>query len=175
MRQRIKQFITALTAKITPADRAFVKQYLTPAEERLFWQMNRPDQRHTLNVAYTVLRLIAGRAQIRRFVLIKSALLHDVGKTKGDVSTADKVITVLARRLLPGPAARWGRPGRGGRFANLRHAFYIYFHHPARGAQLLKQAGTEAAVVEIVAKHHAAPVEEDPPELIILRQADDKN
>lgn len=172
---RVRQVVSAFTARISQADKDFVAAHLNPPEQALFWGMNLPDQRHALNVAYTAGRLAGGNDRIDCRLLTKCALLHDVGKVYGDVSTADKIITVIAHRLAPHWAKRWGRPGRGNKLQNLRHAFYVYFHHPARSAALLQQAGTAAAIADIVAKHHTAPAKDDPPELEILRQADQQH
>jgi putative nucleotidyltransferase with HDIG domain len=172
MFNRVKQLIAALTARITADDMKFISQNLTVKEQELFGRMNLPDQRHALNVAYTALEL-AKKAQINVVtVLIKSALLHDIGKVKGDVSTVDKMITVIAHTLAPDWAEKWGRQGRGSKLANLRHAFYIYFHHAARSAILLQEIGTSPQITEIVVKHHQTPTADDPAELTILRQAD---
>lgn len=172
MLTRVRQVFCAFKARISQADRAFVERSLQPPEQALFWGMNLPDQRHALNVAYTARQMADGMTGVDRRLLTKCALLHDVGKVYGDVSTADKILTVIAHRLAPRWAKQWGRAGRGSILQNLRHAFYVYFHHPARSAALLQQAGTDPSVAAIVAKHHAAPAQDDPPELAILRQAD---
>lgn len=172
---RVKQVITALTAKITLDDRLFVNRYLTTAEQVLFWGMNRPDQRHVLNVAYTALQLAKEHETIDIDLLVKCALLHDVGKIKGDVSTMDKIITVMGHQIAPQRAKKWGRLGRGGRFRNIRHAFYIYFHHAHRSGVLLKAIDACPKMIEIVTKHHEAPAEHDPLELMILRKSDDRH
>ena len=165
MLNRIKQVIAAITARIKPADRDFVTTNLSPAEQELFWQMNLPDQYHALNVAYTALKLAAGQAGVNDRLLMKSALLHDVGKVRGDVSTIDKIITVLAHAIAPDWARRWGRPGRGNKLNNVRHAFYSYFHHAAISAAMLERLGTSPDVIALVARHHEAPADDDPPEL----------
>lgn len=175
MSKRIKQVVSALTAHISLADREFVKQYLDQKEANFFWQMNLPDQRHALNVAYTALELAADNEDVDQTLLLKCALLHDIGKVKGDVSTADKIITVILDTLIPRWAKSWGRLGRGGKVANLRHAMYIYYHHAARGAAMLKDAGISGQVTEIVARHHEAPSAGEPPELRLLRTADSLN
>lgn len=175
MFNRIKQVIAAVTAKITVEDEAFVADNLDAAGQNLFWGMNLPDQRHALNVAYTALKLAGHVDGIDRGMLVKSALLHDVGKIKGDVSTVDKIITVLAHKFAAGWAERWGHPGRGSTLDNVRHAFYIYFNHADRSASLLERAGAPRQLIEIVRKHHEAPADDDPPELVILRKADNLN
>jgi putative nucleotidyltransferase with HDIG domain len=173
--KRVKQVIAALTARITKQDRAFVARYLVPAEAGLFWQMNLPDQRHALNVAYTARDLAAREANVNQELLIRCALLHDVGKIKGDVSTADKIITVILDKIAPAWVRRWGRSGRGGKVANLRHAVYIYYHHAARGAAMLQAAGVAEEITAIVARHHETPADGEPPELRLLREADNLN
>jgi len=173
MLKRVKQVMAALTAKIRPEDRIFVRQYLYAGEETLFWAMNLPDQRHALNVAYTAQKLGSKHKDIDRNLLIKCALLHDVGKIKGDVSTIDKVMTVIGHTVAPNWAKQWGRLGRGSKLANCRHAFYIYFHHAKRSAAMLKTIGASPRMIEIVSKHHEAPADGDPLELVLLRKSDE--
>lgn len=175
MSKRVKQFISAITARITEADRSFVKKYLNNEQAAFFWQMNLPDQRHALNVAYTALELAAGHKDIDRQLLITCALLHDVGKVKGDVSTADKVLTVIFDKFSPDWAKQWGRLGRGSKIDNLRHAVYIYYNHAARGAAMLRAAGVPEKITEMIAKHHEAPAAGEPAELSLLKTADTLN
>lgn len=173
--RRAGQVLAALTAKIEDSDRAFIKLWLGRREQNLFWAMHLADQRHALNVAYTAIRLAEEQKSfIDKEKLIRCCLLHDVGKVRGDISTLDKIIAVLMHRCAPAWSERWGVRGKGNPLKNLRHAFYIYFHHARRGRDKLLALGlTELA--EIVAKHHKAPAEEDPPELTLLREADDLN
>lgn len=176
MLSRIKQVFSALTARVDAADRAFVSGRLNEREQGLFFSMNLPDQRHALNVAYTAAKLAAShRPEVDGELLARCALLHDVGKVKGDVSTWDKIITVAAHYVAPGWARRWGKQGRGGAVANLRHAFYTYYHHPERGVALLAAVGTQERVLEIIRRHHEMPEVGEPLELTILRDADDLN
>lgn len=175
MLNRVKQVLSAITAKITVNDRKFVAENLNQEEQKLFWGMNLPDQRHALNVAYTALNLAQNDSNINLGILKKCALLHDVGKVKGDVSTMDKIITVLAHKIAGKHAKQWGRPGKGSKLANLRHAVYIYFNHSERSAAMLQAIDECPLVIEIADKHHKAPAVNDPPELTILREADNRN
>lgn len=167
--------MSAITARIDVSDKTFIAKYLSTAEAKFFYNMNLPDQRHALNVAYTALELAGEQKQVDQELLIKCALLHDVGKIKGDVSTADKIITVILDKATPAWAKSWGRQGRGGKLANLRHAVYIYYHHAARGAAMLCEAGMPPQLTEIIAKHHEAPTVGEPSELTLLRTADNLN
>ncbi|SEO87650.1 HDIG domain-containing metalloprotein [Propionispora vibrioides] len=174
MFSRVKQVISALTASINRHEEEFANRYLRPGEQELFWGMSMAEQRHALNVTYTALSF-SGRLAIDIHRLIRCALLHDVGKRRGDINTAGKIMAVLAHACAPAWAEAWGRQGRGTFPANLRHAFYIYFNHAERGAALLSQVGTEPEIIEIIRRHHKAPAKDDPPELCLLRKADNMN
>lgn len=107
MLKRVKQVVAAVTAEITPEDRLFVNQYLNKQEQTLIWGMNLPDQRHVLNVAYTALTLAENQKNIDLNLLVTCALLHDVGKVKGDVSTVDKIVNVIGHKVSPS----WAKNG----------------------------------------------------------------
>lgn len=162
-----------MTARVTAADHDFIRENLRAEERSLFYGMNLPDQRHALNVTYSALALAKARSGVNTELLVKSALLHDVGKMRGDVSTLDKILTVIAHKLAPVWAKGWGRHGRGTKLANLRHAVHIYFHHPERSAELLASIDAAQDVIGIVRRHHEAQQDDEPVELTILRQADD--
>ncbi|KYZ75201.1 hypothetical protein AXX12_13615 [Anaerosporomusa subterranea] len=174
--RRVKQVLSAIRAEVTPQDAAFVAKHLTQSELELFRQMSLPDQRHCLNVANTVAELAGGLREVNQPVLIKAALLHDVGRRRGDVSTSDKIMAVISRAVFgSGFAQKWGKQGRGGAWENLRHAFYVSANHPEIGAKLLRQAGTEEQVINLVRYHHHPAGMADSKELSLLRQADDLN
>ncbi|MDU4961575.1 MAG: HD domain-containing protein [Sporomusaceae bacterium] len=174
--RRVHQVLSAVLASISPQDRVFIASRLTWAEADLFYKMSIPDQRHCLNVAYTAARLADAAGAGQRRLLLKAALLHDVGRRRGDVSTADKIAAVLGRAVFGAARLRqWGRPGRGGVWQNLRHALFVSARHPELGANLLQAAGTEPDVIELVLRHHQPPAPEDSTELQLLRQADDLN
>lgn len=177
MLKRLNQVYSALRATISEADRLFVLDHLEDAEASLFWAMNRPDQRHALNVAYTVLDLLKEQScpKIDQSLLLKAALLHDVGRARGDMSTFDKSFAVALHTICPACAQKWAKRGRGNRLQNLRHALYIYYHHAEISAKRLRQLGSDEKLIQWVAAHHRSKQKNDPPELVLLRQADDLN
>jgi putative nucleotidyltransferase with HDIG domain len=174
MLKRINQVISALTARLYEADIDFIEKHLNQREQTLFWAMNLPDQRHSLNVAYTSMVLAQKIAYVDEKNLIKASLLHDVGKVHGDVSTFDKIVTVIAYKFAPIWSEKWAKFGKGNRLDNLRHAFYIYFNHAERSKEKLIAIGLDE-LADIVSKHHKAPASDDQLELTILRKADDVN
>lgn len=171
---RAKQFWAAITAHITIEDSIWVNGILSPREASLFWRMNLPDQQHAIRVAQSALVLAQRvRENVDTELLLRGALLHDVGKVYGDVSTADKVITVIGHKFAPRMMRSWGREGRGSRLDNLRHACYVYFHHPRRSAEFLKEIGAEEELIELVLHHHEPMMSGERTELTLLRQADE--
>lgn len=175
MFRRVRQVRAALCARITPNDEVYIAEHLSSRAQQLFWRMAVADQYHALQVAKTALRLAERQQGVERELLRTAALLHDVGKLRGDISTLDKIITVLVYALSPRTGRMLARPGRGGKIANLRHAFYIYGHHARRGAKLAAQAGVAAPVVEWIRRHHRNLTADDPPELRLLQAADNEN
>ena len=85
-----------------------------------------------------------------------------------------KVLAVLLQHFMPWMADILVRRGEAGSQNFFCHICYIYVHHAEIGAHLLVEQGLlqEAA---IIAGHHKAPAEFDPPELLLLRQADERN
>lgn len=175
MRKRFIQFIRALGARITLADRAFIGEHLTPAEQEVFYGMSVQDQFHCRRVAEDGIRLAEGRTDVDRRFLIRCALLHDVGRRWGDVSTWDKIAAVLLHYFFPEQTRAWAREGRGNRLENLRHALHVSACHPQRGIALLRPIGVELELLTVIGAHHESPTIKDPPALTLLRRADDMN
>ena len=175
MRKRFKQFIRALGARITLADRAFIGEHLNPAEQAVFYGMSVQDQFHCRRVAADILRLGEGRNDVDRRFLIRCALLHDVGRRWGDVSTWDKITAVLLHYFFPELTRGWAKEGRGTRLENLRHALHVSVFHPQRGVALLRTISVEPELLAVIGAHHESPTIKDPPALTLLRQADDLN
>ena len=165
--KRVKQFFRALGAKLSADDNVYISAHLSPKEQKLFFAMEIVDQYHCLHVAYTLERLVIEDAQrIDREFLLRCALLHDIGRVKGDMSLFGKVFVVLITALLPSFADDLERKGS--------HLLYIYRHHAEIGAKKLQDIGLYREA-KIVAKHHSTPSANDPAELRLLRIADDKN
>lgn len=168
---RVRQFVRAVTQHMGEADHAFVRANLPAKALPLFYAMHPADQVHARNVAYTA-RALAGERGLpeeQRAFLIRCALLHDVGRRRGDLDILGKVFAVLMMHYLPCTSGRlMMREGR------LGHALYVYRHHPAIGAALLRGIGMEAEA-DVIECHHQAASAGDSFVLTLLREADAQN
>lgn len=182
--KRTRQFWRALTAKMTTADQALVSRYLTGTEQTLFYQMDVAIQRHCINVAYTLEKLVTdrvmadipdGKPDVDQALLIKAALLHDIGKINGQFTIMDRVWFVLVRKISRRLAKRIAKKGDGSWPARLRNAFYIHVHHSQQGAELAIQSGLPDEVVCLIRHHHDPQQPGDSHELRLLRRADELN
>ncbi|MCX7970177.1 MAG: HD domain-containing protein [Negativicutes bacterium] len=176
MLARIRQFWRAITASPEKVDWQFVDRWLVGKERRLFDDYALYDQLHAINVAKTAL-VMAGREGLeldRIALLMRAALLHDIGRVAGDLPIWGKVTAVLVHRFCPRllrcRAADSVRRGR-----NWRHILYIYWHHPELSAERLKAAGCEETIVAAVAGHHRPPTAADDWLSRILKSADSLN
>lgn len=159
---RLRQFGSALLARVVPAERAQVAALLSPAELRLFERMPRYDQRHCLDVC-TALRT-AGYADP---LLLRAALLHDCGKVDDDgrpIALIYYGVFVLLKRLLPGLYHLAARYGRG----PLR-PFAVHARHDDRSAAMAAAAGSPPALVAILRDYAAR---RSTPYTLALGQAD---
>jgi len=162
---RLRQFIAALTARLTLAERDLIAQMLSPAELALFERMPRYDQRHCLGVCTT---LRAGGYDDP--LLLRAALLHDCGKVDDDGRPIPLIYYgafVVIQRLAPA-LYRWAaRHERG----SLR-AFAVHAAHDERSARLAAAAGSPPALVAIL---HDYGAQRTTAQTLALAWADEQN
>ena len=173
MMKRIRQFFHAVFANVSAEDRAFLEEKLNRGQQALFFGMSVPDQCHALRTAQTAISL-AGNAEgkVDFPLLTRCALLHDIGRRDGEFGIFWKCFAVLFADLFPSQAQDYGDGAHGD--GVLYRKMRVYYHHAEIGAAMLLREGF-AAEAEIVHRHHKAPAEDDPPELRILRMADEMN
>lgn len=152
---------------MTVEDGRYIATHLNAAEQKLFFAMDEIDQCHAIRTAYAIERFaIQDKQDIDREFLIRCALLHDVGRMKGDMNLPGKIFAVLVTEFFPSFADNLELKGN--------RVIYVYRHHAELGAKKLQEIGLFREA-KIVAKHHFPPLPNDPKELKLLRLADDKS
>jgi hypothetical protein len=161
---RIRQFMQAVRGRVTPAEWELVQRTLPPAELRLFQAMPRYDQRHCLDVYWTLWH--AGQ---RAPLLLRAALVHDCGKIddQGRPMQLTWYMLVTLLRIVRPLYVAAAASGRGP-FLPVR----IYAEHAWRGSRMLAAANAPAEIVAMVRHYHDPAPQGD---AAILQWADNQN
>lgn len=139
---RIKQFIWAITAKVSYEERQFVHKYLTSSEQELFNQLKVYEQKHSIAVAKGVANSYKGEDLEE---LIRIGLLHDIGKIVYPIGPIRKSIMVLLHKFTKGAMAKW----------HFMKMVRCYYDHAELGYKLLKKQGVYSpGFLEIIRDHH---------------------
>lgn len=151
---RVRQGVRALLAWAHPVDHALVQATLSEPLRRVFYQLRRGEQLHSLNVLRGVLSAAesAGWADEVPSALRVAALLHDCGKARAPFLLPERVIVVLVRAAAPSLAKRWGSGDESG-LRTWRRPFLLSAQHPAWGAEMAAAAGAEPLAVRLIAAH----------------------
>lgn len=155
---KIRQAMRHIFGRVSPEERARLRDQLSPAQLTLFDSMHRADQRHGLDVA--VILRAEGRDDLE---LLTAALLHDCSKGP-QVRLPHRVAWSLGERygervldmfaLLPG----------------FRTAFVRLRDHAEDSAVMALDAGCSERTADLI-RHQADPV--DPDAGVALRLADE--
>ena len=178
MRQRIRQFIQAVFGRLNAEGHTFIRAYLSIPEQQLFYAMHESDQLHAFRVALTAKALYAKQARNdsdEYILLIRCALLHDVGRVKGDADIWGKVLAVLFHCFIPFLIPYFIRKkDTGSVFGRIGRALHVHISHPYIGADKLRAIGA-AHVAEIIQHHQKKAAPEDSLVLSLLKAADARN
>lgn len=187
IRKRYRQFIRALFSGMDAEDYSFVDEFLNETEKKLFYQTDPAIQKHCVNVARDALNSCPGgkfgansSAESKNMIsdtklLIKTSLLHDVGKVRGSFTLLDRVIYVIFSRLAPGLTKTLANQTEKGPFRGLRYAFYVHLNHEKIGAEILAKNGVSKDIVFLVANHHNKPMSGQSELLSLLIESDELN
>jgi len=149
----LRAFVPALARP----DDAFAERWLPSAERALYRRMDRRDRDHACRVA----RGLLAAAPQASPLLVRAALLHDVGKADRPYRAWERIaVHVYRPRRGAVPA-----DGAAGLAALWRH----HHEHPARGAAMILAAGGDPEVAALVRAHHDS---DGPSELELLRRVD---
>ncbi|HEX7004440.1 MAG TPA: HD domain-containing protein [Trueperaceae bacterium] len=135
-----RTLVALLPALARPDDR-FAQGYLEPAEYRLYLSMDPRDRQHACLVARQLLQRMPQASD----VLVRAALLHDVGKS---VRPYNPLYRILVHLYAPSDVPE--APALEG----LRGAWQVKRHHSRYGARLIREAGGCDEVARLVERHH---------------------
>ena len=156
---RARQFRAHMQANVTPAERAALVPWMTPAQMALFDSMHLADRRHGLDVVRSL------RAEdVTDLDVLRAGLLHDAGK--GDTGVWPRVAYTLGSRY---GQWIWRILGIAPGFAT---ALIRLQTHAETSATLALAAGCSPRTVGLI-RHQDAPRDMEFGEL--LRLADEAN
>ncbi|MEY8764555.1 MULTISPECIES: HD domain-containing protein [Clostridium] len=142
---RVKQFYWALTAELNDSDKNFIKVNLNENEFRLFNKLSLQERKHSVKVAYDVQKICNDKFKnIDVSLLLKAALLHDVGKVYTKLNILDKSLLVLGDKISK---------GRLKKFCNIKK-IKVYYYHPKLGKELLENIEKNNELLYLVENHH---------------------
>lgn len=131
----------AFFPRFAPTDDAYAARWLSPAEYALYLQMDARDRAHGVMVA----KALQARCPSASPLLVRAALLHDVGKSLRPYRPLERILVHLCR-----PPQLPASP----RLTGLAGALQQRLHHARYGAELIRAAGGHPRVAELVARHH---------------------
>lgn len=171
-RYRIKQFFNALKYQLTLSDVDFVRRFLDKKEQIFFFAMKKYDQQHSLRVAHKCLETARNSSWIDERLLVRAALLHDVGKSLKNVGLMSRVWYVFLTEAREGKLL--DKLQYEGSFFKFRRDLSALKEHGRLGAELIKSEGKQE-LSDIIRYHHAKPQLGESKLLPILRDIDSKN
>jgi len=165
---RVKQFVSCVFAKITKKDMEFISNYLDENEKKLLYKLPVYDLKHSINVARDIY-INESEEEIKKNNLnhkeiIKSAILHDVGKIHTPLNVIDKSILVLLNNITKTKIKK---------YSDRNSKIYIFYNHGEEGYKILKGKGYDKEFLNIIRNHHNYKIQNK--WLDILRKYDDRN
>ena len=161
---RIKQFYWAITSKVNKDDINFVINILNIKELELFNKLSVQEQKHSIKVAYDIKFLCEKNNKIDMNLLLKAALLHDIGKIYRRLNLIDKSVIVLLNSISKGKIKRFSKNKK----------INVYYNHGRIGSELLESIECDEKLLYLVEHHHNCEINNNV-ELNILRFYDRKN
>lgn len=155
---RIKQFIWGITARINEDDKMLIDIYLDEHEKKMFYSLPTYEQAHSIRVAREVIRESKERG-LYDIIVIKAALLHDIGKINTGLNIVTKSIMVIMDKLFPKFIKR----------LTFLDIVYAYYNHPEMALKYLNKHNEY--IKYLIKNHHNYHINEDE-KLVILQKAD---
>jgi len=148
--KRVKQFYINATDLMKNEDYDYVKRKLNNEEYKLFNKILKSEQKHSVRIAKEIEFIIDNNLIDdidiieSKNLLVKAALLHDIGKSKQKVNIIEKSIIVILNKLTRG------------RLKEIKKSKKIqcYYNHSEYSYNLLKDIIEEDLILSIIKEHH---------------------
>ena len=150
---RSQQFLQAIRPHTSQEDMELVTSILSPAQLKLFQQMQISEQAHSLRVLQALRSQGESNSDLHT-----AALLHDVGKIRVPLRLWERVLIVIVLAICPVCVRRWGSVVDTVSMEEFgwRRPFIVAEQHPRWGAELAAESGVSPLVVKIIARHQEA-------------------
>lgn len=147
-------------SRAAPSDQRWAESVLEPGERELWQRLSAHDQYHSIRVARSVERRLAGTPYAGDGRWLGAALLHDVGKAEPGLHMAERVLATLLGRVMSLSTARgWAIGGVGA-----KRRLGLYLTHGPVGAAAIRAVGGREEIAAWAEVHQAWPC----PELKVL-------
>ncbi|MGL5347023.1 MAG: HDIG domain-containing metalloprotein [Peptostreptococcaceae bacterium] len=166
--KRVKQFYINITDKMSKSDYEYVKNILKYDELELFKKLLKSEQKHSVRIAKDIEAIIDNRKITddeilnNKELLIKTALLHDVGKSIKRINVIDKSIIVILNKLTKGNLKK----------LKISKKVQCYYNHSEYSYEMLKKLNESSEILNIVKSHHS---NSDDKLVLFFKGIDDKN
>ena len=159
---RLNRLLRAIHPGLARPDDAWAAAQLPTLEYGVYIRMDARDREHAVRVAQKLLELHPAASA----VLVRAALLHDCGKLLRPYIWCERIAVGLVQRPMKTPLQL------GGLLHHKYSALEIRLLHPLIGAALIRQAGGDERVAEIVERHHN-PWTFDDADAMVIHQVDE--
>ena len=161
---RVRQFFWSITSKVTKQDKEYIDRNLNIKELNLFYMLSINNQKHSVNTAYGVERACSAISGINSTMLVKVALLHDIGKIKCNTNAIIKSLLVIGNFLTQG------------KLIKISSIDYIdnYYNHGEIGYSILREIACDDEMLYLIRNHHNYNIKGNR-EMDILREYDNRN
>ncbi|MDA8221707.1 HD domain-containing protein [Desulfosporosinus sp.] len=146
---RVHQFICAVFPHLNQTDIDWAIDHLSPEASKLFLRQSKPEQRHAIDVAKSIVNANNPISFHEFQDLITAALLHDCGKSVASIRLWQRVYIVLMNKM---PNFLWSNLERGPSIFSI--PLKVYERHALWGGYLAKKAGLNSVVCLLIREHH---------------------